>query len=955
MTKHKFDILTAWGRRGLALGTALLAIVLAAAPAPVRAQDDLLPLDPQITKGQLDNGLQYMIRRNSRPENRMELRLVVDAGSLHEDEDQQGLAHFIEHMAFNGTRNFEKNELVDFLESIGLRFGPDLNAYTSFDETVYMLQLPLDDEEVVEKAFLVLQDWASGISFDQEEIDKERGVIIEEWRLGQGAQQRMLDKQLPVIFHESRYAERLPIGEMDIIRNAPREAFVRFYKDWYRPDRMSVIAVGDFDPERILGLIEKYFAGLTNPAERREEPSRKVPDHEQTLFSIETDKELQYTQIGIVRKLEPRSQSSREDYRRSLVEALFFQILNQRLSERLQEPEPPYLYAGAGMGSFVRSKELIQLMSVVREGKFREGLEALLLEWKRVQRDGLTESELDRAKAATLRSYEVSYQERDKSESSSYASEYIRHILEGEPVPGIAMEYEMVQEMLPSIGLTEVNAVSQSMTTSENRVILYTAPEKEALQVPDSQEILSIMERADAIDIEKYDDGVTDQPLMSEVPDPGSIVFRRAYDEIDTTEWVLSNRVRVLLKQTDFKNDQVLLRGSSPGGYSMVDDDQYVIASSADGLVGQGGLAGFSAVDLEKMLADKYASASVSIGNYAEGITGFASPRDLETMFQLLHLQITRPRKDPEVFQSFRTRMADMIRNRRNSPSYVFSEAINEALYGNHPRHQPNDEEWLASLDLDRSFEYFRERFASISDFTFIIVGAFDWDEMEKLVTTYLASLPGEPREEEPVFRNDDPKSGRVEVKVQKGIEDQATVRIMMYGDTEWNDEDRYPLRAAVDILKIRLREVLREDQGGVYGVGVFGSIDRVPKGTYSTGISFGCKPANAEKLIDLALLEVEKLKSEPIDPINIEKVRESHLRAHETSLKENSFWLNNLLFRATNELDLKGIIEFPEKPQNITEKDIQAAARKYLNPENILIARLYPETTPGNTSATEE
>ena len=918
------------------------------------AQNNPLPLDPAIEKGTFENGLKYMIRKNERPENRMELRLVVNTGSLQEDEDQLGLAHFIEHMAFNGTRNFKKNELVDFLESIGLRFGPDLNAYTSFEETVYMLQVPLDDEEVVEKAFLVLQDWASGIEFDQEELDKERGVIIEEWRLGQGAQKRLMDKQLPVIFHQSRYGERLPIGDMDIIRNAPREVFLRYYNDWYRPDRMAVIAVGDFEPERIRTLIEKYFAGLTNPDSTRPEPSNNVPDHKETLFSIETDKELQYTQIGIARKLEPRSQGTVEDYRRSLVESIFFQVLNQRLQERLQEANPPYLYAGAGAGSMVRSKELIQLVSVVREGLFEQGLEALLLEWKRVQRDGLTQSELDRAKAATLRSYEVAFQERDKTESSGYADEYIRHLLEDEPVPGIAGEYEMVQVMLPSISLTEVNAVSQSMTTPENRVILFSAPEKDGLVVPTSEDILQILKKVEAVEIEKYDDGVTDRPLMAASPEPGSIIFRRNHDKVDTREWILSNKIRVLLKKTDFKNDQVLLRASSPGGTSLVDDDDYITASSADTLVGQGGLADFSAVDLSKMLADKYASASVSIGSYSEGVTGFASPQDLEVMFQLLYLQLTAPRKDAEVFESYKTRMGDMIRNRKNNPGYVFSEEVEKALYGDHPRHQPTDEKWIESLDLDKSFDYFQDRFASMSDYTFVIVGAFEWDVIESLVTQYLASLPGEPRDEKPLFRGDDPKGGKVSVRVEKGIEDQARVQILMHGDTEWKDEDRYPLRAAVDILKIRLREVLREDQGGVYGVSAYGSIDRVPKGTFSCGISFGCKPDNAGNLIDLALNEVEKLKSEPASEVNIGKVRETHLRGHETSIKENSYWLNNLLFRATNELDFNGIVDFPKLPENISADQIQAAARKYFDPTNILIAQLHPEPVEQNEKAGE-
>lgn len=931
---------------------ALSLLLTVVSPQVQGQQTGKLPIDPQITKGEFDNGLQYMIRKNSRPENRMELRLVVDTGSLQEDEDQLGLAHFIEHMAFNGTKNFEKNELVNFLESIGLRFGPDLNAYTSFEETVYMLQVPLDDDEIVEKAFLVLQDWARGITFDQQELDKERGVILEELRLGKGAQKRIMDKQLPVLFHNSRYASRLPIGDADIIKNAPREVFVRYYNDWYRPDRMSIIAVGDFDSDKVFKLVEKYFSGLKNPETTREKPSNEVPDHDETLFSIETDPELQYTTIGIARKLPTRDQQTYEAYRQSIVEGLFYQILNQRLAERLQEANPPYLYAAGGKGSMVRAKEMLMINSVVREGLFEEGLKAVLLEWRRIQRDGLTQTELNRAKAALARSYESLYNERDKSESASFASEYIRHILEGEAVPGIPKEYEMVNEMLPSISLEEVNATSASLTSPENRVVVYYAPEKEGVKVPSQEDILKILNETDAIEIGQYDDGLGDKPLMSEHPKPGSIIFRRHHGKIDVQEWVLSNRMRVLLKKTNFKNDEVILSASSPGGYSLVEDSDYIIASTASMLVGQGGVDEFSAVNLGKLLADKNISASVSIGNYSESFSGFASPKDLESMFQLLNLQLTKPRIDTEVFQSYKVQMLDIIKNRANNPSFVFSEAIRKAMYGDHPRHQTVDAKWINSLDLDRSYAYFQDRFDSVSDFTVSVVGNFEWDVMEAMITKYLASLPGEFREEKPVFRNDDPKKGQVKVNVRKGLEDKATVQILMHGDTKWDHKFSYPLRAAVDILNIRLREVLREAEGGVYGVRASGNLTRVPKGTFSTSISFGCSPANADRLISLALDEVKKLQTEPASEVNIEKVKEIHRRGFETGSKQNSFWISNLLFRFTNNLNADEILDFPSKPGNLKAKDIMDAAKKYFDSTNIMIAQLHPENQATQTDS---
>lgn len=916
-------------------------------------QNGRLPLDPQIIKGKFENGLQYMIRENSRPENRMELRLIVDAGSLQEDEDQLGLAHFIEHMAFNGTKNFAKNDLVDFLESIGLRFGPDLNAYTSFEETVYMLQVPLDDEVIIEKAFLVLQDWARGITFDQEELDKERGVILEELRLGKGAQKRIMDKQLPVLFHNSRYAKRLPIGDAEIIKNAPREVFLRYYNDWYRPDRMSIVAVGDFDKDNILSLIKKYFSGLENPPAARKNPSNEVPGHTETLFSIETDPELQYTTIGISRKLPTSDQQTYEAYRQSIVDGLFYQILNQRLAERLQEANPPYLYAAGGTGSMVRSKEMLMINSVVRDGLFVEGLKAVLLEWRRIQRDGLTQTELNRAKAGLARSYESLYSERDKSESSSFASEYIRHILEGEAVPGIPKEYEMVNEMLPSISLEEVNATSASLASSENRVIVYSAPEKDGVKVPSKEDILKILNETDAAEIGQYDDGLGDKPLMANEPKPGSIIFRRNHDKIDVREWVLSNRMRVLLKKTNFKNDEILMSASSPGGYSLAEDNDFVIASTADMLVGQGGVDEFSAVDLSKLLSDKNISSDISIGNYSESFSGFASPKDLEYMFQLLHLKLTKPRLDPEVFQSYKVQMLDIIKNRSNNPSYVFSEEIRKAMYGDHPRHKPLDAKWINSLDLDMSYEYYQNRFESLSDYNVAIVGNFEWDKIEEYVRKYLASLPGGYRDEKPIFRKDDPTKGQVNVKVNKGLEDKATVQILMHGDTKWDHKFSYPLRAAVDVLNIRLREVLREAEGGVYGVRASGSLSNVPKGTFRSSISFGCSPANADRLIKLALEEVRKLQTEPASEANIEKVKEIHRRGFETGSKQNSFWTSNLLYRFNNGLDPDAIIDFPSKPEKLKPQNIMDAAKKYFDTSNILIAQLHPEES-GSKSNTE-
>jgi zinc protease len=946
----------AWWFTGKAFTS--LCVGLSALLQATAAEERLLTLDPQIRHGQLDNGLAYFIRQNRKPENRAALRLAVNAGSVLEQDDQRGLAHFLEHMAFNGTRNFEKQQLVDFLEGIGMRFGPDLNAYTSFDETVYMLEVPVDDPAIFEKAFLVLSDWAGGLTLDPVEIEKERGVVLEEWRLGRGAQQRILDRQIPVLFHQSRYAERLPIGEPEIIKSAPPAAFTRFYREWYRPDLMAIVAVGDLDPAQVESLIRKYFTDLENPPDAPTRPLVPVADHAETLFSIETDAELPYTTVQIAYKRTALEERFESDYRRLLVEQLYTGMLNDRLNEEVQQADPPFLYAGVGDVGLTRAKDVYVQTAIVRENDLDRGLTALLLEARRVNRDGFGPGELDRGKAEILRSYEQLYNERDKNPSAYYADEFVRHFLEGEAVPGIAKELEMARRFLEDISLDEVNRAARQWTTPTNRVILYSAPQKESIKVPSRDHILDIVRAAEQASLEAYTDNVDEAPLIPHLPEPGGIASEQSHDRIGVTEWRLSNGARVLLKPTDFKNDQLLLRAFSPGGHSLVPDRQFVPGSTAATVVGQSGIGAFNAIQLQKKLAGKIARASAHIDSQFESLSGFASPDDIETFFQLVHLRVTAPRADEDIYSSLLTRLRETIQNRRNEPDAVFEDALEEALHRDHPRHQPLSLEMVQRMDREQSLRIYRERFADAGDFTFVIVGNFTLDSIRPLVERYLASLPATGRSESGRFNNDDPVRGQHELTVRRGIEPKASVQILFTGDTAWDDDERYPLRAAVDVLRIRLREELREDLGGVYGVGVFGSLDRWPKGTYSSGVQFGCDPARAEDLIQVALNEIKKLQEEGPSEVNLAKVREQHLREFEVGIKENPFWLNNLLFRAQHDLPLDELIDFPEKPRNLTADAVRDAARKYFSSENRFIARLLPEKAtlePEKTQAPED
>jgi zinc protease len=908
------------------------------------ADTDRLPIDPAVTMKKLPNGLTYYIRQNKKPENRAQFHLAVNAGSILETEKTQGLAHFLEHMAFNGTKNFAKHEIVDFLERTGMAFGADLNAYTSFDETVYRLEVPMDKPEVVKRAMQVLEDWAHNISFEAEEIEKERGVVIEEWRSGRGAAGRLRDKQFPVLFHQSLYAERLPIGKPSTVSTVTRQDFLEFYRQWYRPDLMAVVAVGDFDVKQMEALIIEHFSKLKNPTDAPKRPMPLVPDHPGTLFSIETDPELSSTMVQIACKHAYSPDNSAADYRRDLVESIYSRMLNQRLSERVQEANPPYLGAGVGKSHMVRVKDMASQRATVKEGLYAEGLKALLVESRRAQRDGFTAAEFERAKTVMLRGFERAYEERDKTESGSYAREYIAHFLEDEPIPGIAEEVRMARKFLSEITLAEVNRVGDKWITDTNRVILFSAPQKAEKKPPTQAEILAVIKEAESVEIAAYSDGVSDAPLIAKAPTAGKIVSETRHPEVDVTEWVLSNGIRVLLKPTTFKNDQVLVNAFSPGGHSLVSDKDYISAAMASGILSQSGLGDYDLIRLRKKLAGKVASVGASISEQSEQMSGAASPKDLETWFQLMHLWFTAPRADEQAFQSYVTRLKVGLENRDRNPAVLFGDAIAKALYGDHPRHRPMTLELLKELDRETALRVYRERFANAGDFTFVFVGAFKMEDLRPLVQTYLASLPQLDRQERGRFVGDEPKRGKVNVEVKKGLEAKSTVRLSFYGDAKWSLDERYALRGALDVLRIRLREVMREDKGGVYGVSLSGDIDRDPKQTFSTTISFVCNPDNVTNLTQAALEEINNLQRDGPSAENLEKVRETHLRNYERSLKEDSFWLNNLSYYREHGLPLEGVLKLPERAKALTPEKVRDAARKYFSSDNMLNARLLPE-----------
>jgi len=681
-----------------------------------------LPTDPNIKIGKLENGLKYYIRKNGRPEKRAELRLVINAGSVLEDDDQQGLAHFVEHMAFNGTKNFPKQELINYLESIGMRFGPDINAYTSFDETVYMLQVPTDSAHIIEKAFQILEDWSSAVSFEDEEIDKERGVVIEEWRLGRGANARIRDKQLPTLFKNSQYAERLPIGKKHILETASYETVRRFYRDWYRPDLMAVIAIGDFDPAWIEDQIRKHFSNIRGQKISRDRTLFPVPDHKETLFAIATDPEAAQTSVSIYYKYEVPSHDRHLDYKRLILESLFNGMLNKRFRELIQVPDPPFLFGYSSKGQLIRTKEFYFLGAAVKDDGIHRGIEALVIEADRLKKHGFTQTELDRQKKEALRRIERAYNERDKTDSERYASEYIRNFLTGEPIPGIEYEFELFKKFIPEIGLTDVNRLAGNWITDYNRVILVDAPEKPGLIVPDEKDLISALEKPKTIEILPYIDKVSKLPLISDPPEPKPIVEEKKLEEIGVTEWKLANGCRVILKPTDFKNDEIIFNAFSPGGHSLVPDSNYIAAITATPLVNQSGVGQFNLIELQKKLSGKIVNVSPWIRELREGISGNTTPEDLETMFKLIHLYFTSAREDTNAYLSYLSRLKGFLENRSVDPETVFEDTIQVTMSQYHHRSRPWSENLLREMDLETSFDIYRDRFADAGDLEILLL-----------------------------------------------------------------------------------------------------------------------------------------------------------------------------------------------------------------------------------------
>ena len=926
----------------LILSLLLLCVLSVSAQSPT--DNTVLPLDPAVKTGKLSNGFTYYIRKNAEPKNRVTLYLANKVGSILENDDQQGLAHFLEHMSFNGTKHFPKNELVSYLQKAGVRFGGDLNAYTSFDETVYQLPLPTDNNELLNNGFTIMHDWAHNLLLDSLEIEKERGVILEEKRLGKNAQQRMKDKYLPMLLNQSMYSKRMPIGTEEVLKNFTAATIRSFYNDWYRPDLQALIVVGDIDVPAIEKKIIDLFSDLKMPDQLRKRTEYKIPLIEKNQFMVVTDKEFPSTVLQVLIKQQAGDPKTISEYRNGILRSLFNRILSARINELSKQSNPPFIQGGISIGSLLANMDVASAQVVSKPGELEKGFKSIWTEIERVKKYGFTQTELDRAKVSFLRSIESVNNEKNKTKSEAYVNEYLNFFLKDEPAPGIEFEYAYCQNNLTGITLNEVNSVANKYLVDINRDIILMASDADAASLPTESIVDNWISDVRGSKITAYVDDVSDKPLLSKLPVPGRTVSEKKRETIGITEFTLSNGVKIIIKPTDFKNDELIFNAFSPGGTSLYSDADYESAACASALVNYGGLADYSKTQLGKYLTGKKVSVAPYISERFEGISGSSSIKDFETALQIMYLYFTNVRKDFDVFNGILTQEKANLANRSKSPESIFSDTISAVLGNYNIRRTGPSLEKLEKINLPKSFEIYKERFADASDFTFTFVGNIDLEKIKPLLNQYLGALPSIKRVEKAKDLGIHIPAGKIKKEVFNGQDLKSSVRLVFSGNYKYSEVENNNLAKLSEVLTNKLLERLREQESGVYGVGAKASYSKYPKPRYSFNISFGCAPENVEKLIASTLDEIKKLQLNGCAQSDIDKIVAEGLRSNELRLKENTFWLSYLSGKFQNNENPDGILNYKKILTNTNSESIKKSASKYLGGENFIQLIQYPE-----------
>lgn len=908
-----------------------------------------IPVDKNVRIGKLDNGLTYYIRKNNLPANRADFYIAQKVGSIQEEANQRGLAHFLEHMCFNGTTHFPGDALKQYLERIGVKFGENLNAYTSIDETVYNISnVPVTTPGAIDSCLLILHDWSNDLTLDPKEIDKERGVINEEWRTRMSAIQRFQEKMLPIMFEGTKYAHCFPIGTMDVVMNFKPQTLRDYYEKWYRPDLQGIVVVGDVDVNAIEAQIKKIFSDIPaqpNGAKREYYP---VNDNKDPIVIVYQDKEQPNIQAIIFNKHEaiPDDQKGNMGYLiQNYAANLITNMLNARLNELAQTANPPYIYAGAYDANFfvAKTKGAFTGVVVCKEDAIENGIETLLRETERARQFGFTETEYNRARAEYLRHLESAYNERDKRKNEEYVNEYVRHFLDNEPIPGIENEYTIINQIAPAIPVTALNQMMQELVTDSNQVVAILGPQKEGLKMPSENAIKQILKDIKAEKLTAYVDKVSDEPLMKAAPKGGKIVSETTDDAFGTTMMTLSNGVKVIIKKTDFKADEIRMKGVSLGGSSLFPDSEIININGLDA-VGVGGLGNFSAVDLEKVLAGKKASVSYGIGDKTEAVNGSCSPKDFETMMQLTYLTFTAPRRDNDAFASYKNRNKAALQNMEMNPQVAFSDSVQAGIYMKHPRKVRIKADMIDKMDYDKILSMYNDRFKDASDFTFIFVGNVDVEQMKPLIEEYLGALPAINRKETFKDNKIDMRQG---VYKNEFIRKQETAKasnfVLLNGDCKYDLRNNILLNMTCQILDLVYTAKVREDEGGTYGVYVGGQLIKYPEEKAILQVIFETAPEKREKLMKIIFAELENITKAGPSETDLNKVKEFMLKKHTEDMKENRYWLNSIdeyLFTGMNPIK-----DYDRIVNSVTVKDIQKFADELFKQKNeIEVSMISPE-----------
>ena len=922
-----------------------------------------VPLDKKVRYGKLDNGFTYYIRNNKKPENMIQFRLVSNAGSIMERDDQQGLAHFCEHMAFNGIKGYPHNEMIQKLQQHGVEFGRDINAYTSFDQTVYYVNMPANDPEMVKMGIEILDGWAGNILFDQKEIESERGVIHEEWRGGVGHGDRLRKKTWPIMLKGSLYADRLPIGKEEVIMNFQRQSIVDFFNDWYRPDLQAIVIVGDLDnfeydgkkgdkamEQKVKDVFSSHqFLGK----EKLPRLSYEIPGNVEPLIAIATDKEATSATLEIFWKHRKGPNGTVGAYRDMLVRNLISMMMNERFRDITEKPTAPMMYAGGGYGGFLgREIDVFEVNASPKENRIEETAQLLLQLVKQIDDHGFLQGELDRQKEDLLSTYTKMAKEENKTQSNSLADEYTNHYLDNEPCPGIRQEWKYAKEFIPEITLEECNALVKSWITDENIVFYLTAPEKEGFKVPTEAEALAILKSLRNIKTEPWVDNFKDEPLFSEEVPAVTPIQTASNSTMGYTEYTCPNGVRFVVKKTELKADEIQIGSYSLGGTSLYGDADCYQAENADGFIDAGGIADFSATQLGKKLKGMNLSISPSIGGSTQGFSGNCSPKDLETTLQLINLYYTAPRKDQEAYERNIENTIQQVKFVRENPQVAFIETYYKTAYPNDKRQViiPSEEK-VRSLSLDRMYEIYKERFAYANNQTFFFVGNVSDNDIA-LIAKYLNHLPTIPAVTKDYCIDRSPKftKGIQHAEAVKGIEKQGMLLISGQIDvpnSELDPQTRIALQEFGDALGITTLEIIREKNGDAYSpsAGVNCSLSLSGNGTVTWQFYIGCDPEKAKKIEKDCIKILKDYMKKGCDEKTLGKVQEQMIVQHDKSVQNNGYWMGQLQGSYMyNESRDYNVTDYNNMVKKVTPDDIKALANKYIDLTNYVVVTLRPE-----------